>query len=452
VTVVMLSYRRADASGHAGRLYDGLRASGTLDVFMDVDNIRPGDDFVAAIDSVLERCDVLLAVIGPTWLTVTDSHGRRRLDSAGDHVRLELASALARRDVRVIPVLVGGAAMPEADDLPADLQPLQRRHAVTIRDEYWGRDLEMLRAELARLGMAPPVLPTAAPQAGGMPVDVDQAVVDDSISVNPDADAPERDAAEPPAEPEPPVEAEVERPADPDPASAALPAADAEAPAVLAPDTPVEAETPAQEPPSEPVVPAELSEPAAGPAVPADLREPEIAAAADVAELPDEVEAPRSGADEATVDRSDGAAEPPVGFDWRSRRVLAIAAVVAIAVVALVVVLATRGSSLDSQLLKAGKAWGGTDCRKVDSDIKGISCSVPLGAASPLYVQHERITGDTPVDTRNGWTLTKDPHAGANYAAYYWDDGSTYLSFFAQPKDEAPFLAWWHEHVPEPAA
>jgi hypothetical protein len=140
------------------------------------------------------------------------------------------------------------------------------------------------------------------------------------------------------------------------------------------------------------------------------------------------------------------------GFDWRSRRVLVAAAVVALAIVALVVVLATRGSSLDPQLLEAGKAWGGTSCRKVDSDIKGIACSVPLGAASPMYVQHERITGNTPVDTRNGWTLTKDPDAGASYAAYYWDDGKTYLSFFAQPKDEAPFLAWWHDHVPDPAA
>ena len=99
-------------------------------VFKDVDNIDPGDDFVERITSAVGSCAVLLAVIGPQWLTIVDDEtGRRRLDNPNDLVRLEIQTALTR-NVRVIPVLIDGTQMPRAIELPTDLAPLVRRQAV----------------------------------------------------------------------------------------------------------------------------------------------------------------------------------------------------------------------------------------------------------------------------------------------------------------------------------
>jgi hypothetical protein len=116
---------------------------GDESVFMDVTDIRPGVDFALALDSALSSCRVVLVVIGSQWLTCTDASGRRRLDDPGDHVRMEIAQAL-RRDARVIPVLVRGAAMPRERDLPDDLRPLARRQAQEVSDSRWSYDTEQL--------------------------------------------------------------------------------------------------------------------------------------------------------------------------------------------------------------------------------------------------------------------------------------------------------------------
>jgi len=89
-------------------------------VFIDVASIEPGVDFAEVITRAVGSCDVLLAVIGPGWLTAPDEAGQRRLDDPDDLVRLEVEAALAR-DVRVIPVLVEDATMPRRKDLPEDL-------------------------------------------------------------------------------------------------------------------------------------------------------------------------------------------------------------------------------------------------------------------------------------------------------------------------------------------
>jgi hypothetical protein len=121
---VFLSYRRGDVPGHAGRLADALRQRlGTDSVFQDVVAIAPGQDFTAAIDRALDDCDAVLAVIGPGWRTAATPQGAPRLFDADDYVRLELARALDR-NVRVVPVLVGGAALPAASELPDDLKGL----------------------------------------------------------------------------------------------------------------------------------------------------------------------------------------------------------------------------------------------------------------------------------------------------------------------------------------
>lgn len=141
---IFISYRRADSAGWAGRLHGDLRERFGADrVFRDV-AIAPGVDFREHIEGVMDGCEVLLAVIGPRWATVTGPDGRPRLDAPDDLVRLEIERALGRSDVHVIPVLVEGAAIPAADDLPEGLRPLGRRNAVEITDLRWEYDVDRL--------------------------------------------------------------------------------------------------------------------------------------------------------------------------------------------------------------------------------------------------------------------------------------------------------------------
>jgi TIR domain len=129
---VFISYRREDTAYPAGWLFDRLvDRLGHEQVFKDVDSIELGDDFVQVLTDAVASTDVLLALIGDTWLTATDEHGRRRLDDPDDFVRLEIEAALTR-GVRVIPILVEGTAMPRAEDLPASLAPLARRQALEL--------------------------------------------------------------------------------------------------------------------------------------------------------------------------------------------------------------------------------------------------------------------------------------------------------------------------------
>jgi hypothetical protein len=141
---IFISYRREDTAYPAGWLYDRLTdrfADGQ--VFKDVDSIKLGDDFVQVITSAVGSCDVLLALIGTEWLTVTDEHGRRRLDDPDDFVRLEIEAALAR-NVRVIPILVEGARMPRAAELPPSLAGLVRRQALELSPSRFDFDTSRL--------------------------------------------------------------------------------------------------------------------------------------------------------------------------------------------------------------------------------------------------------------------------------------------------------------------
>src|SRR5947209_7151608 len=119
---VFISYRHEDSIAYAGRLYDRLQAHfGDEQVFMDIDTLQPGEDFVEAIQNTVASCDALIAVIGKSWLTAQDEKGQRRLDSPDDFVHIEIAAAL-ERGIRVIPALVGGAQMPQSSDLPDALK------------------------------------------------------------------------------------------------------------------------------------------------------------------------------------------------------------------------------------------------------------------------------------------------------------------------------------------
>jgi hypothetical protein len=133
---IFISYRHDDASGQAGRLADRLVARfGQDHVFMDIDNIAPGLDFRNVVQKAVNSCEIFLAVIGKHWVDATDSKGNRRIDNPDDYVRLEVDAAL-NRDVRVVPVLVEGAAMPTPDELPESLAPLSFRHAVALGSNF----------------------------------------------------------------------------------------------------------------------------------------------------------------------------------------------------------------------------------------------------------------------------------------------------------------------------
>jgi formylglycine-generating enzyme required for sulfatase activity len=140
---VFISYRREESRWSAGRLFDRLaQRFDRKQLFMDVDAIPIGEDFVETIKKRVGKCDVLIAVIGDRWLNSTDRQGRR-LDNPEDFVRTEIATAL-RRKIRVIPVLVDGASMPESADLPDDLKPLARRNALRISDTGFDDDCRRL--------------------------------------------------------------------------------------------------------------------------------------------------------------------------------------------------------------------------------------------------------------------------------------------------------------------
>jgi tetratricopeptide (TPR) repeat protein len=129
---IFISYRRDDAEGYAGRIYDQLSAHlGPDKVFMDTDTITIGDSFPETIEHQLQRCDALIAVIGRRWLGICAADGTKRLDDPTDWVRHEIAIAL-QKNILVVPVLVGGAHLPEASELPQDIRDLTLRQAWEI--------------------------------------------------------------------------------------------------------------------------------------------------------------------------------------------------------------------------------------------------------------------------------------------------------------------------------
>jgi TIR domain len=143
---------------------------GAEQVFMDVDTIALGEDFTKAIADAVGACDVLLAVIGPNWLSVTASDGKRRLENPHDFVRLEIKSAL-KRDVRVIPTLVHGAEIPASGELPRDLAPLSKRNGIQLRSDSWGYGVGQLIEAIEKLAgaKAPPPSGPAKGRASARP-------------------------------------------------------------------------------------------------------------------------------------------------------------------------------------------------------------------------------------------------------------------------------------------
>jgi TIR domain-containing protein len=178
---IFISYRRDDSRGYAGRLQGDLsRRYSEEHVFRDIE-IPPGADFGEYITGLVDKCNVVLAIIGPGWLDARDRDGERRLDDPHDWVRLEIERALARDGVEVIPVLVDGARLPPREELPPSMLALRRRNAFELSDSRWDYDVEQLGKHLDALlrgtsavhvrPVAPAPTPAPAPAPAPAPVD-----------------------------------------------------------------------------------------------------------------------------------------------------------------------------------------------------------------------------------------------------------------------------------------
>jgi pterin-4a-carbinolamine dehydratase len=146
--LVFISYRRQDSSAAARWLMNTIqRHFGPSSVFMDTEAIRMGDDWGAGIDQALAHATVLVVVIGPQWLRISDEHGRRRIDREDDWVRREISYAINNR-VHLIPIILGDTPIPGRAALPEDLARLPKYQVFRLRDESWEQDLALVVSRL----------------------------------------------------------------------------------------------------------------------------------------------------------------------------------------------------------------------------------------------------------------------------------------------------------------
>jgi TIR domain len=158
---VFLSYRHEEASAHAGWLHDEMEAEfGEDHVFIDAD-IEVSENFVQRITEVLAKCEVMVVMMGPRWATVEGGEGRPRLFESRDFVRFEVERALQRPDVKVVPVLVAGARMPDPQQLPESIRELPDLNAIELSDDLRRRrdDVRHLMTTLRGHGHPPPPPP-----------------------------------------------------------------------------------------------------------------------------------------------------------------------------------------------------------------------------------------------------------------------------------------------------
>ncbi|MBV9139345.1 MAG: toll/interleukin-1 receptor domain-containing protein [Pseudonocardiales bacterium] len=148
---IFICYRRSDSAATAGRLRDLLaRSLGIDSVFMDVESIRPGMDFVTSITQAVGSSDVVLGLIGKSWLEVRDKSGRRRIDNSHDYLRLELETAL-KCSAELIPVLVDDATMPDESELPHAIAALARRQSMYLRNVTFHNDANRILGVIAEI-------------------------------------------------------------------------------------------------------------------------------------------------------------------------------------------------------------------------------------------------------------------------------------------------------------
>jgi hypothetical protein len=173
---IFVSYRRDDSADSTGRLFDRLKDHFGIDSLVrDVDSIPTGVDFRQYLAGEVNRCQVLLAVIGRSWADIKDGSGKRRLDNPSDMVRIEIETAL-QRNIPIIPVIVAGAPFPDEAKLPPSMRGLVNRNGVFVRpDPDFHQDVDRLLGSLEGVlkvtgGKKPAALKAkaqTAPAAGG---------------------------------------------------------------------------------------------------------------------------------------------------------------------------------------------------------------------------------------------------------------------------------------------
>ncbi len=219
---IFISYRRQDTLAEARAVYERLRGEfGHERVFIDLEGLDYGVDFVEQLERQLQDCQVLLALIGPHWLDLPDGRGGRRIDDENDFVRIELRTALAR-GVRVVPVLINGALMPRTVDLPADLHALLKRHAMELDFKRFDGDMGRLVGSLKRTAGAATLPATLAESR--LPATAQPAIAITSAPVQPPPRHPAPHVAEPEPDPRPAAPALLQEAAPPETASANKPA------------------------------------------------------------------------------------------------------------------------------------------------------------------------------------------------------------------------------------
>jgi hypothetical protein len=157
---IFINYRRADSASAAGRLADRLtQRFGRERVFLDRDAIEPGADFSQKLREAIQAATVVIVIIGRDWLTQRAPDGTRRLDQAADYVRREIETALENH-VPTIPVLVEGALLPGAHELPSTIRSLVRLNAHELSDRRWSEDVDALIRSLEKSYALEPETPT----------------------------------------------------------------------------------------------------------------------------------------------------------------------------------------------------------------------------------------------------------------------------------------------------
>lgn len=181
---LFISYRRSDAQQASLGLYFQLRSRlGSKGVFMDRSGIAAGDVWPQRLRRALEEATVVLAVIGPGWLTAADQYGRRRIDMADDWVRTEILHAL-ESGKPIVPLLVSPVTdMPPAEGLPGKLISMRRHHALTLRDDHWESDVnELVRLLTGEYGFREADRPVRLPRPEVRPAALTEAELDAALA------------------------------------------------------------------------------------------------------------------------------------------------------------------------------------------------------------------------------------------------------------------------------
>ena len=147
---IFISYRRTDSEGYAGRLYDALSGIFGIDkIFIDVEGIPPGSDFPSYIEVPLQSCQVMLVLIGPSWLNIKGASGTRRLFESDDLVRKEIKAGLDK-GIIVIPVLLQNTPMPKEEELPNEIKELSARNAISLTHKGFNDEVNKLAQQITQ--------------------------------------------------------------------------------------------------------------------------------------------------------------------------------------------------------------------------------------------------------------------------------------------------------------